>query len=317
MKLSIDGVNTNSGKDAEAQFFTGLLTTGKISYFKLGEGGWAESDLYTEVLDVGDGTKNYSGTLTKLPVAAFTVTITDGVQALTDDGTGVLSGDGSGTVDYKSGEVTVEFDSIILTGTDIEAKYRYRGRESSSTTETLATGDGTIGTYYGAVEVLPVVPSSVTITDGGSQVITDDGSGNLTGDGVGAIDYATGEIEVEFGFGVTNGNQILVTYKYDNAPKDPDPSLTDLESEFSSVLYTFQKDFVDGDITFAGENTGRLVCAIRLVEYEGIDDGNGDPPVFFEGGLFSEGDVMLAYFTFNALWNDGSTEINIDVNVVI
>ncbi len=316
MRLNIGSVNTNDGKDEEVKFFTGLSSLGKISYFKLGEGGYELSTLITDTIDVGDGGKSYSGTVTTLPIAINNLTVTDGSQVLTDNGLGVLSGDGSGTVNYKTGAISVVFNSDVSIGTDIEAQYKARGAVSGFKTETIGTSLGTKVTYYGCVLAIPVVPSTVTVA-GGSQSVTDDGSGGLTGDGVGSIDYASGEVQVYFDDAVDYGVPVTITYKYNFAPKAPNPALSDLESASTSGLYTFQRSFLDGEIVFQGETEGKIICSIHLDEYEGIDDGTGNTPVFFEGGIFSESDVMLFYFTFNALWNDGSTKINIHVTAVI
>lgn len=58
----------------------------------------------------GSGTE-FSGTIPGGRLAPGTVTVTAGTATLTDDGLGRLSGAGSGTVNYKTGAVSVSFDT--------------------------------------------------------------------------------------------------------------------------------------------------------------------------------------------------------------
>jgi hypothetical protein len=67
----------------------------------------------------GDGGKVYAGTVDCHPIFPGSVRVTDGAaspQVLTDNGLGVLSGDGSGTVDYDAGLVNVTFTSNVPGG---------------------------------------------------------------------------------------------------------------------------------------------------------------------------------------------------------
>jgi len=67
-----------------------------------------------EVLDTGDAVEtNFTGALSNVPVNVGTVSITDGTQVITDDGSGNLIGDvdggGTNTIDYKTGLFDVTF----------------------------------------------------------------------------------------------------------------------------------------------------------------------------------------------------------------
>ena len=76
-----------------------------------------------EVLGVGDGsTTAFSGTLANYPLQPGSVTVDDGVEAFSDDGLGRLTGDqgGSGTVEYKSGKVSVTFNTAPTNSTDLD-----------------------------------------------------------------------------------------------------------------------------------------------------------------------------------------------------
>ena len=333
---------TNDGRDALAQFFTGMTAAGKLSYFKLGEGGWSTSTLDTEVAGVGDGGVSYDGTLLFIPVIESTLTISEaGGQSVTDtpnspyDGSGVLSGDGSGTINYKTGEWEVTWNAAVVSLDIINAQYRHWGALSDLKTyanveggPTGIAGNGGAGPYSAVMRFarpgIRIAQNTITVSDGGStpQVLTDDGAGNLIGDGTGEVNYETGEINFIFTNAVPTVQTIQITYKYDGAPIQPIETLSDLISESDPDLYTFQKSFTivpldptSGDIW--EESTGRLRAKVRLEAWEGIDDGNGNPPSFFEGGLFLDNDVMLAHFTFTKSIKRGATEIELLIDEVL
>jgi len=85
---------------------------------------WGESN--SETIGTGDGTQTtFSGTLTKYPIETSSLSITDGTQTVTDDGNGNLTGDGSGTINYTTGEYSVTFTAAPDNGDTITASYDY------------------------------------------------------------------------------------------------------------------------------------------------------------------------------------------------
>lgn len=84
----------------------------------------------TEVFGTGDDTTtDFTGTLTITgPLQPGKVTVSDGAasspQVLSDDGSGRLYGDGSGTINYATGAISVSFDAAPATGSDPEATFR-------------------------------------------------------------------------------------------------------------------------------------------------------------------------------------------------
>lgn len=74
---------------------------------------------YKDIIGVGDGGKNYSGTLVLKPIVAGTFTPSDGIESFTDDGLDVLTGNmgGSGTIDYTTGAWTLTFGSPVAART--------------------------------------------------------------------------------------------------------------------------------------------------------------------------------------------------------
>lgn len=80
--------------------------------------------LAAEVLGAGDGAATaFAGTLSAAPLAPGSVSVTDGVETFTDDGSGRLTGDagGSGTVNYRTGDIAVTFNAAVGNGTDVTA----------------------------------------------------------------------------------------------------------------------------------------------------------------------------------------------------
>jgi len=80
-----------------------------------------------ETIGTGDGTvTDFNADLTNAPVAFETITVTDGTQTLTDNGHGVLEGDGSGTINYQTGAVSVKFTNPPANGAAIRVSYANR-----------------------------------------------------------------------------------------------------------------------------------------------------------------------------------------------
>jgi len=82
-------------------------------------------------------------------------------------------------------------------------------------------------------------------------------------------------------------------------PKDPSDgvSLLDIEAESDALLFAFQKNLVTTDFTFIAPSI--MQCRCRLVELEANANVSGDPPRFFEIGIFDDLDNMLIYTTFS------------------
>lgn len=76
----------------------------------------------TVSIGTGDGVnKDFSGTLPKVTADTASVSVTDGTQTVTDDGHGNFIGDGTGTVNYKTGAVSVSFTAASANAADISA----------------------------------------------------------------------------------------------------------------------------------------------------------------------------------------------------
>ncbi len=107
----------------------------------------------TQQIDTGDGGAAYSGTLGLFPITPGDLSITDGVETLQDNGSGVLVGDdgGSGTINYTTGAYSVTFNAVVAGGTAIEATY--------------VTNIGSLGTLSGdGVGTINYLTGAYTVT---------------------------------------------------------------------------------------------------------------------------------------------------------
>ncbi len=108
------------------------------------------------------------------------------------NGDGALIGDGSGSVNYTTGSISMTLADMP----DVDTKI-IMGWGTGDLLE-RHDQDAVIEDpeYRYTVNNYPIEPSTITITwdSGGAKSLTDNGSGLLTGDGTGTVSYATGEI---------------------------------------------------------------------------------------------------------------------------
>jgi hypothetical protein len=98
---------------------------GQISHL----GGEEEKTVSSQVLATGDGsTSSYEGKLGWFPISKGSLVITDGIQEVTDDGSGILTGDvdasGTNIIDYDNGRYFVSFAAAVVDQTQITASFR-------------------------------------------------------------------------------------------------------------------------------------------------------------------------------------------------
>jgi hypothetical protein len=97
----------------------------------------------TESIGTGDDNETtFSGTA-GTPVQPKMVSVSDGTQSVTDNGFGVLSGDGSGTVNYETGAVSVTFDAASANAADVVMTYA--NQLSTVLTAKVDTDTNTVG----------------------------------------------------------------------------------------------------------------------------------------------------------------------------
>lgn len=130
--------------DAQQELFDGYVYRGTMSkregynYLATGEKGghpYTESRIVDavpkepvetagNVIVQGNGTVGpYTFRLKNLPLRRGDVVITAGAQTVTDNGLGAFTGDGTGTVNYKTGDVTVTFNALVALSVQIYAAY--------------------------------------------------------------------------------------------------------------------------------------------------------------------------------------------------
>ena len=91
-------------------------------------------------------------------------------------------------------------------------------------------------------------------------------------------------------------------------PRTPNPSLTDVDAIDNPGRYpldsrfVFQKAITPDRIIITGANTIEVECFVDTSEAN--LDSFGNPPEFWEIGLFDGDDVMIAYVTFDKQLKD-------------
>ncbi len=136
---------------------------------------------------------------------SLTITGSNPVQVVTDNGAGALAGAGTGTVNYTTGAIALTFTAAPIAASTITVTY-----------SNFALGNG--GATYGPIILthLPVRRGTVVIT-AGAQTATDNGLGGFTTvppGGSGTINYTTGSVTITFNAIVALNVLITITYDY-------------------------------------------------------------------------------------------------------
>lgn len=107
--------------------------------------------------------------------------------------------------------------TLFITADDPDGNQQVVADQGNNITQTIATGTGVV-TYTGTLGVFPIIPGTMTVTDGVENFV-DNGAGILTGDlgGSGTINYTTGAFSVTFNTAVATGVSIVATYTSDSA----------------------------------------------------------------------------------------------------
>ena len=109
----------NAGK-APTVAGTNMITTPNANY--------AAEDVDGEVIATGNAALfTFTGSFAWVPIRPSTISVTDGTESFTDNGSGVLTGTagGTGTIDYATGAFSVTFIAAPGLGTSITATYDY------------------------------------------------------------------------------------------------------------------------------------------------------------------------------------------------
>ena len=312
----------------------------KISYFKLGEGGFVLSGETTEVIDASHAGGDNKVEDYTIAGGTFSILTADtssnyfefvGEKASFFPDYAMVKIDGSTGND---GLYTVAAGGVSEVG----------GNTRVVVEETIASAiaDGILYVDHLPVAIgpsvdtrhWPMVVEEVTPSLAVVQSVSDTtGAGNLTGDGTGTVNYKTGLLNVTFTSNITSGNIVRTRFKYHNSRMDAANGLafSELEADSSPIagdslheLASFSKEFdVDAQTYIEVRGTGyaTIRCHLKIQYSEAIDDGRGASyggvPYWFEGGIFDEEDVLLAYFTFDKVRKTGSLEMIHTVDFVI
>jgi len=129
--------------------FTGLYRDPSGQYL-VRQYGLAGTPSGQDMLGTGDGlTASYGGVLSSKPAVKGSLTVTDGTETFTDaSGTGVLVGSagGTGSINYETGAITVDFFLAPAAGQSVVVTYQFFAAGTSENPQSGATG-GDIYTF--------------------------------------------------------------------------------------------------------------------------------------------------------------------------
>lgn len=156
----------------------------------------------------------------KIQRGSIVITWLDGTTKSATDSAGVLSGDGTGTVDYNTNKITIIPNNLPGVGTLFNVAYNYGTRIEDTFTAPVRDGNGKLNLIalsgaivagslrlnWGAnVDLSPIgIDDAETLAKMGAEntaqstlTATDDGAGNvkLNGANIGTVNYATGAVQ--------------------------------------------------------------------------------------------------------------------------
>ena len=220
---------------------------------------------------------------------------------LQDLGNGELSGEGSGTVDFATGAVSISLNA--LPDVDTSLIYSFVGQDDVNLQTHVGSGDAPIIRIEHQLPFDGVAAGSLMATvmqDGVSQTLTDNGDGTLSGDaGTGTIAYASGRVTLVLNSTPDQGSAI--EFDFNQAGVDIDTPLTGSPDTGGIITGTIPGAPLEpGSVQIrwqssqdqkvpAGEGT---YVGTTQVDYEANDDGAGNWAGFtgsinYSTGVFS------------------------------
>ena len=137
-------------------------------------------------------------------------------NTVTDDGTGVLTGAGAGTVNYATGSLAVTFPSLPDTDTSIIFSWG----ENTAFTSRAGQAGFRAPEFAWALPQSPVKPGSVTVkwmSGGVLKTATDNSAGGFAGDATGEINYAAGKVFLRPAAMIDAGGEFSTSFEYSTA----------------------------------------------------------------------------------------------------
>ncbi len=171
-----------------------------------------------EPIGSADGvTQEYQGYLLNNPVVPGSATFygSKGGYTLVDTGLGTLTGDGTGWINYATGQYLISITIPPALGDDVYADYVYQIKAFTVENYTIDSSVNLGTDYNGIIPDGDLIPASISFNCSG-QVLIDLGNGNFyeIGGGIdcGDINYTTGEYFISFSAATAGNQPINVTY---------------------------------------------------------------------------------------------------------
>lgn len=160
---------------------------------------------------------------------------------ITDNGSGVLEGSGSGTINYTTGSIGFTLQALPDVGSSIIIQWGQR----TAYTDRSSQGARVRPPEY-AIELdheEGIVPGSVLVSwpsGGVTRTATDDGSGKLTGDATGEVNYGAGLVYLRPAYMLDAGGQINVDYDHATTTTEAFPGLAVDPVGFANITLAAQ-----------------------------------------------------------------------------
>jgi hypothetical protein len=166
-----------------------------------------ESNFQETVNGVATGWTTHSSSLSNTDMIPGTVDFKEdpgALQTLSDTTpVSAMSGDGSGTINYLTGDLSVTFAKA--TGAAPTAKYTFIDASGFAIDAEVVLGVAGLTLYNVTLTGGQIVPGSVIVEDSGlGQEIQDDQIVSLSGSGSGTLNYADGSYSLTFAAPVTD-----------------------------------------------------------------------------------------------------------------
>ncbi len=202
---------------------------------------------------------------------------------------GQLQGDGSGSVNYTTGSVSITFADMP----DVDTRIIFGWGSSTELERRDTDPNPDPPTYQYTVVNPPILPGSVTITwDSAAKSVTDDSATDLTGDGTGKVNYQSGEITLTPTALMAPGEipqvsyteKVVITETFNNILPDSGTglatvTLADVPLAYSvRAIYTAKIDYSTNFIGFIFEDIDGLSNAWKqsdTAHFIANDNGSG------------------------------------------
>ena len=248
------------------------FATGTVTVTLSAQPDVGSSIIFNFLMDIADEVETHNGTISgAIPeveiqlepgVAPESVTVeytADAVtKTLTDDGEGLLTGDGTGTINYGTGEVTVKPSVVHDDGTDFDVDYT----AVTPTITTITATPSVSGVITGTIPGAPLLPGSISFTSAQKRTtpagteflynlrIQDDANGGFLR-ATGTINYSTGAYSLEILGTFQSSTSVPVTnWVYDGDVTDPS-TRRKVVTGYTVVNSTHRATLTSADVTIA------------------------------------------------------------------